>query len=132
MKREDCRENYKYFSGTASEIVRQLAFGALAIIWIFKEESLTGAAIVPLKLMLAAQFAVIALSFDLLHYISGAAVWGGYNRYLEKRGYSADREFKAPRVINWPTLFFFWGKIAALVLTYFRIFTFLTGKLYWH
>lgn len=36
MQLKDTRESYQFFSGKASEIVRQLGFAGIAVIWVFK------------------------------------------------------------------------------------------------
>jgi hypothetical protein len=40
MKLQDYRNDFYLFSGKASDISRQLAFAAIAIIWIFKRTEL--------------------------------------------------------------------------------------------
>lgn len=42
MNREFIRENHQYLTGKASDIVRQLAFAALAVVWIFNSTGPAG------------------------------------------------------------------------------------------
>ncbi len=128
MKLKDCRENYNYFSGKTSDIVRQLGFAGIALIWIFKNDT-DGQQLVPAELVPPATLIVVALIFDLLHYISGTAVWGIYNRMQEKARITQEQEFLAPLKINWPTNFFFWGKTVIMVVAYFQLLRFLANRL---
>jgi hypothetical protein len=129
MKLKDTRENYYYFSQKTSEIVRQLGFAGIALIWIFRTGG-DGKQTIPSELIPPIGLIVIGLTFDLLQYIAGALSWGIYNRYKEKIGTNENREFLAPRQINWPTIFFFWAKTIAMVTAYIFLFIFLRGKLF--
>lgn len=129
MKLKDARENYYYFSQKMSEIVRQLGFAGVALIWIFKDE-VDGKQVVPPALLTTAKFIVIGLGFDLLHYVAGTLVWGIYNGLKERSGTKEGTEFLAPRAINWPTLFFLWAKVIAIFIAYIKIFTFLTQRFF--
>jgi len=58
-------------------------------------------------------------TFDLLHYAYASAAWGIFNRVQEKKHeHNAEAEIHAPRVINWISLVFFWGKTALTVAAY--------------
>ncbi|MEK6325654.1 MAG: hypothetical protein AABN33_28770 [Acidobacteriota bacterium] len=129
MKLKDARENYYYFSQKTGEIVRQLGFAGIALIWIFKDE-IDGKQLVPPELLTAAKFIVIGLGFDLLHYVAGTLVWGIYNGLKERAETKEGTEFLAPRPINWPTLFFLWAKVIAIFIAYIKIFTFLTQRFF--
>ena len=116
MKIEEARRAYDHFSGKTSEIVRQLALGGIAIIWIFTLRSANGTRITPPVDMIWAGLALlIALAFDLLHYVIGAAIWGTYSQRMEDQGLE---ELAPSRKINWAPLFFYWGKILAMVVAY--------------
>jgi hypothetical protein len=72
-------ENY---TGKASDIVRQLIFAGIAIIWVFKnkqegQDTLDPFLIIPLL------FLCLALIADLFQYIYGGHVWGKYYREQE-------------------------------------------------
>ena len=85
MKLEDARENYYYYSQKTSEIVRQLGFAGIAVIWVFKTE-VEGKIVVPPELLSAGKLIVIGLGFDLLHYVAGTLAWGVFNGIKERAG----------------------------------------------
>jgi hypothetical protein len=128
MKLEDVRENYQYFSQKISDIVRQMGFAGIALIWVFKTDT-GGKQVVPPELLPAAKLIVVALGLDLLHYICGTLVWGIYNRIKENKGTDEATEFLAPQVINWPALALFWLKIVVMVIAYIYILVFLLAKM---
>lgn len=127
MKLKDCRENYYFNSGKTSDIVRQLGFAGIAIIWLFKTE-VAGLQIVPADLRIAVILIVLALLLDLLQYVSGTMIWGIYNRMKEKDGTTETEEFRAPSKINWLTIFFFWAKTAFMAIAYLQLFKFLAAR----
>jgi hypothetical protein len=117
MKLADARSAYDYFSGKASDIVRQLGFAGIAIIWVFKEE-VGGEIQIPQLLLWAGLLIILTLAFDLVHYAAGTLVWGAFHRSKERAGVSEEVEFAAPAAINWPGLVFFWSKILCIALAY--------------
>jgi hypothetical protein len=128
MKLEDAREYYARHSTKASDVGRQLALAGLAVVWIFKTDK-DGVLAVPHELVLPALLMMVGLAADLLQYLSGATVWGIYNRHKERTGTSPDVEFTAPRQLNWPIILFFWMKHAAIVAGYVVLLKFLSSRL---
>ena len=120
MRLSDVRAAYGEYSGKASDIARQLGFAGIALIWLFRTE-VAGQPQIPDALLAPGLMIVIALTFDLLQYVSGAIVWSAYNRRAERQGRSQEEEFEAPPAMNWPALFFFWGKVAFLALAYVQL-----------
>lgn len=116
------RETYYFYSGKASDIARQLAFAGIALVWIFKKE-IDSIPKIPEQLIIPSALLALTLTFDLLQYIYGSAIWGGFQRYHEKRktGEEKDPDLTAPPWINWPTLAFFWAKLAFVLAAYFLI-----------
>jgi hypothetical protein len=127
MNLEKAQEAYDYFTVKASDLVRQLGFAGIALIWIFKG-TINGREVVPPDLVPAAKWIAVALSLDLLHYVFGALIWGAYHRFKERQATPKGETFEAPRMINWPTLACFWGKIVAVGLAYARIIPFLAAR----
>jgi hypothetical protein len=99
----------------------------LALIWIFKIDA-DGNPQVPQNLILPAFFIVIALSSDLLQYLSGTIAWGTFNRIKELGGADNVAEFKAPRYINWATQFFFVMKMLTIIVGYYLLTKFLVHR----
>jgi hypothetical protein len=117
MRLADARAAYTDYSSKTSDIVRQLGFAGIAVIWLFRDE-VPDRVIVDRPLLWAGIFIIAALTFDLLHYVAGAIIWGSYHRRKELAGCSEDDEFEAPPVLNYPTLVFFWGKVALIAIAY--------------
>jgi hypothetical protein len=95
VKLENARENYSYYTGKTSDIVRQLGFAGIAVVWVFKTD-ISGRQVVSPELLPAALLIVIGLTLDLLHYVGGSLVRGIYNRYKEKAGTKETPSFWLP------------------------------------
>ncbi len=137
MSLEKSREHYYFNSGKASDLVRQVGFAAIAVIWLFKIE-INGSPRVPDALIAPLCLVVVALAADFLQYAVASAIWGIYLRSKEKEKIKRTREkqkikvgseFQAPACINWPALFFFWSKILCIVVAYFYLFSYLAVKI---
>jgi len=129
VKLNDALENYYYYTGKTSEIVRQLGFAGIAIVWIFRTD-VGGRPTVPPELLPAALFIVMGLTLDLLQYVGGSVIWGIYHRKKEVEGTGAEAEFLAPPQINWLTLFLFWSKTVVMVIAYVLVLRFLYSRLF--
>ena len=123
----DVKEAYEALSGKASEIIRQLSLAGIALIWIFKTGT-PSSPILEIQLLRAALFIFVALSLDLLQYLTGTLTWHRYFLYKEKQGTLPTAKFEAPRWINWPTWTLFWLKAASMLFAYLLILPFLWGK----
>jgi len=128
VKLENLRENYDYFSQKTSEIVRQLGFAGIALVWVFKTD-VGGRQVVPPELLPAARLIVIGLGLDLLHYVAGTLIWGIYNGIKEHAATKEETNFLAPRPINWATLLFFWAKVIVIVIAYVYILGFIASRI---
>jgi hypothetical protein len=118
MKLENAREAYEALSAKASEIVRQLSISGIALIWLFKSGNPAGPGFDP-KLLRAALFIFLAITFDFLQYIAGTMIWFLYFRYMEKRGTTEEEQFQAPEQLTWPTWSLFYLKLAMMLIAYF-------------
>ncbi len=64
-------------------------------------------------------FLIIGLGLDLMQYVVASAIWGLFHRIKEKKlGADSDIDITAPPYLNWPSLFFFWGKLASILAGY--------------
>ena len=120
------KKYYEYF-GKASDSARQLAFAAIAVIWVFRNPDGSNQ-IFPANLVLAAFCVAFSLGFDLCQYIAGSLTWAIFHRVKEKQGCKANDEIKAPTWLNKPILFFFVFKLIFLVLGYIFILIVLWGR----
>src|ERR1022692_3067659 len=93
---KDLREAYYALSGKASDIVRQLGLGGIALIWVFKTDRGGGEWVVPSGLILPGILIVIALGLDLLHYLAATAIWGIFNWKKQNEGIEEEATFSAP------------------------------------
>ncbi len=121
MKLDESRTYYTRHSTSLSTVSRQLAFAGIAVIWIFvvKED---GQITINDQLIFPLVCFVIGLTFDLLQYIYASAAWGYFNRQKElDSNISKDTDFTAPRIINWPTIVFFWSKSISIIIGYICI-----------
>ena len=127
MKRADARAAYDDYSRSTSDKVRQLAFAALGVVWVFRPDNSMQ---LPRTLLWAATFAVGTLALDVLQSLYGTVAWGVFHRRKEHEGLSHEEEFKAPRQINWPTNSLFAGKVVALAVSYGFLFRHLFALLW--
>lgn len=118
MKLSAALENYYYLSAKLSDVARQLCFAGIAVIWIFSNKETNGSFSLPSELITPLKFFVASLGLDLLHYTYASLAWGIYHRKKEKENSSPDYEFGAPAKINWPSIFFFWAKVVAVIFGY--------------
>lgn len=73
MRFEDIRSEYYTHTGKASDIIRQLCYAGFAMIWVFKQG--TAQPEVPTRLLPAAALLALALTCDMLQYITLARGW---------------------------------------------------------
>lgn len=99
MTLKEARGAYDYFSGKLSDVVRQLSFAGIAVIWIFKN----GTSVVPFdeRLVWPLRFLVSALACDLLHYAYSALAWGRFAHLHDKNGVKDSEEVSPDEKINW-------------------------------
>jgi len=128
MRLKDALQNYYDYSGKASDIIRQLGLGAIAIIWIFRTGNQDSLAI-PAQLFLPLKLIVIGLAFDLLQYAVGAFLWSAFHRHKEKSGIAEEQAFDAPKEINWPAIFFFYSKVALILGAYWLMLRYLSAAI---
>ncbi|HEX8693108.1 MAG TPA: hypothetical protein VF746_11850 [Longimicrobium sp.] len=121
---KEARDYYFQRSTKVSDIVRQLAFAGIAIIWLFKSE-VRGVPRVPDELLTAGFLIIVGLALDLFQYVSAAILWGTFARYKERKGVAAGDSFVAPAWINWPALTCFCLKIVFILGAYVVIGRFL-------
>lgn len=127
MKKKDSQEYYNYNTGKVSDIARQLGLAGIALIWIFKAGTGPGGVgKIPEALQLPLFLIVLGLSFDFLQYLAASLFWGLYNTWGRPKKAKPDDEFEAPSQINWPAIFFYWGKVVAIGAAYY----FLLGFVY--
>lgn len=127
MKLKDVRETYDLYTTKTSEIVRNLGYAGIALIWVFKVDT-AGMQKIPPELLTPAIFITVSLALDLSHAVIGSLIWAIYNRYREWKHTTEDQEFEAPSPINWVAIILFWSKIVAIIVAYYFIIQFLVTR----
>jgi hypothetical protein len=117
MKLKDAREFYYFYSGKTSDLVRQLGFAGIAIIWIFKYD-VQGTPQIPQALLPPLILIVLGLALDFLQYAVATSIWGVFQRNKEVSGTAEDVDFLAPKQLNWPTITFFVLKVTSIMAAY--------------
>jgi hypothetical protein len=120
MTLADCRQTYYEASTKASDLTRQLALAAIAVIWLFAAAATDGPKVAP-ALAWPLLLVIAALTLDVLQYVYKSIAWGAFAEHAWRTGVNDTDELAAPRWINRPALGFFWGKIILVVLAYAAI-----------
>jgi hypothetical protein len=119
---KEARDNYSKRSTKLSDVVRQLNFAGIAVIWLLRTGDNTGGIPYSDCLLWPLGLFICSATFDLLHYAYASAAWGIFHRLEEKKlkddAERATVEIHAPNAINWLSLFFFWGKTIFTVAAY--------------
>jgi hypothetical protein len=130
MKFSKLREDRDNLSGKLSDIVRQLNFAGLAVIWIFRTGGTgSGGITYSNTLVWPMLFLVASLTSDLLHYaVASAAIDSIYRGFDDKKTKDDEdvRFSKKPARIS---RVFFWGKAAFSVLAYGWLIVFVATRL---
>src|SRR5687768_10790533 len=69
--KEYAEQAFDRYVTKANDLVRQLALAGIAVVWVFRETTATGAVNVPAQLRWAAILFVLCLTLDLIHYLYG-------------------------------------------------------------
>ena len=130
MKLSEFKTDFYEFSGVASSCSRQIAMAGIALLWLFKYGDTPDTYTLPIELFLPALFLIASLGSDLIQYVLGAVIWGGFHRYHEKRRSSEDDDpsIEAPPYYSYPIYFFFGLKIIFVLSAYFLILSFALSK----
>jgi hypothetical protein len=133
MNLDSVEENYRFHTGKASDVGRQLALAGIAIVWIFSGGGVsTGAQLqISPDLLRVGLLLVIALAVDLTQYLYGSVAWGAFRRLMETRAAKngVAESFDAPAWINYPTLGCFWTKVSLIAAAYALLGIALAGRL---
>jgi hypothetical protein len=124
MKLKDYKEEYQWYSGKASDIVRHLSFAGIAIIWIFKTQS-QNLPKIPDSLLLPLALFCVSLASDLLQYLSGYLIWFVFYRYQEINGINEDEKIEHSGFLPLPLHIFMLIKVVAVIIAYYRLIVFI-------
>jgi hypothetical protein len=124
MNLQGYRETFYTFSGKTSDLTRQLAFAAIAIIWIFKSD-VAGRFNLPAALVCPGVFVVLALIFDLAQYCAASIIWRRFYRAKEREGVSEEAEIQHDATLEVPIYSLFVIKVVCVIIAYAGILLFL-------
>lgn len=124
MKLKDYKKEYQWYSGKASDIVRQLSFAGIAIIWIFKAQS-QNLPTIPDALLLPLVLFCVSLASDLLQYLFGYLIWFSFFRFQEINGVNDDDEIKHNSFWPLPLHILMLIKVLAVMVAYYKLIVFI-------
>ena len=133
MNLKDARDYYNQRSSKLSDVVRQLNFAGIAIIWLFRTGEKAGGIPYNDSLLWPLGLLVGSATFDLLHYAYASAAWGIFHRVKEKQLHNDENaQFLAPDAINWLSNIFFWGKALLTIAAYILLVIYIAHYLRLH
>jgi hypothetical protein len=128
MKISELRDAYYKSTDKVSELVRNLAFAGIAVVWILRTGD-SGGIKYSNELLWPLSLCVAALSSDLLQYLYKSAVWGGLNNYHWRKQHNNDADVTVSGYWNWLAVFLFWAKAVLVVVAYGKLLNFLYWQL---
>jgi hypothetical protein len=128
MKLQGYRESFYTFSGKASDLARQLAFAAIALIWIFKADA-GGRYNIPPDLFCPGILVILTLILDLAQYCAASIIWRVFYRWKEFEGVTEDTEIQHSPWLERPIWTLFVLKIVCIAAAYVLILRFLLKAL---
>jgi hypothetical protein len=110
---------YSDASRKASEILRQLGFAGIAIVWFFGGGEVTGGGEINVNpaLLVPGAFIIVALLFDFLQAAYNTALWGIMGWYFEQRKQQRT-DIDYPGKLLWPPVVFMWAKLVCIGVAY--------------
>jgi len=117
MELKGYKEASEYYSSKASDIVRNLNFAGIAIIWIFKLDVLNKIEL-PAFLYFPLLLFVLALITDLSQYVYGYYLWDVFYKENEKKGFKDQDEVRDKKFLGKRLDRIFWGKILLTALAF--------------
>ncbi|GHV14422.1 hypothetical protein FACS1894179_01480 [Bacteroidia bacterium] len=125
MKLKEIRESYEFHTGKLSDIVRQLAFAGIGIIWIFRTSNSDNSNYIPNELLYPLISLITSLVFDIFHYLYSSVFW--YIIYFKSRKKDNNEESDVEEKECWsiPSWLFFALKTLFLIIAYILLFIYL-------
>jgi hypothetical protein len=110
---KDAKNNY---TSKTSDVVRQLAFAGIAVIWLVRPDSSKAIHPIPSELTPVLALFGVALACDLLHYAASSLIWSVYYRIKIRENLSENTPFEEPYWLPLPGWFFFVLKVLLLLV----------------
>jgi hypothetical protein len=128
VKLPEYRETFYTFSGKLSDIGRQLAFAGIALIWLFKKDTIAGTTI-PKELFLPGAIIILGLAIDLIQYVVASIIWRFYYRYLERQHVSEEAEQDHSAWLEIPIWTLFCMKTICIMVAYCFLLKYFIGAI---
>jgi len=84
VRLSDYKKDFHDFSAKASDVARSAAFAGIALVWVFRLDS-KPVLNLPRGLLAPVALFALGLALDLLHYVTAAAIWGGFHFFHERQ-----------------------------------------------
>lgn len=116
MKLKDSRENYYFYSGKLSDIMRNLAILGFGLAYLFGElKNIATQKVIKFFIV----FLFVALLLDFFQYVYGTIAWDVFNRKKEKEHkLNENSKFIVHGGINILTAILFYLKIVFIIMAY--------------
>ena len=129
MKISQIRGAYEDSTGKVSDIVRQLNFAGIAIIWVLRVGKESGGLEYSPILKWPLALFVASLTLDLLQYMYKSIVWGLLNTYYFRKLGDEEKDVEVSGMWNYVALVFFWLKTAVTISAYVCLLVFIYRQL---
>jgi len=130
VKIRKIREDLEATTKTLSDLVRQLAFAGIAVIWIIRAGDNSGGIRYSLEpLFPSLLLFVVALACDFAQYALKVLALFSANTFFWMKRRDEEREVKYSGWLNLGPYLFFLGKAVCLVIAYWKLFLFIYAQL---
>ncbi len=128
IKLSELRNEFYEYSKKTSELFRNLSLAGIAIIWIFKKDSIAASEYIinlPIELLLGLKYFISALAIDFLHAFVPSIILGIRSELEDFKKTNDQKEIELS--FNWafPTWIFFLAKISLMFYGFFSIYCWL-------
>ncbi len=126
MKIKKIREDLEAATKTVSDIVRQLAFAGIAVIWIIRAGDHAGGIKYSAELLFPSlSLFVVTLACDFAQYASKAVTLFFANTYFWMKHRDEAQEVNYSGWLNLGPVLFFMGKAVCLIIAYLKLLLFM-------
>jgi len=118
VKIAEVKADYYEASSKVSDIVRQLSFAGIAVVWIFRVGDKTGGMHYMPEMVDPLGLFVISLGLDLCQYTYKTVALGTLNYFAHREHPDDETKITYPRKLNWATNVLFVGKATACIVAF--------------
>jgi hypothetical protein len=129
VKIRKIREDYEATTKTVSDLVRQLAFAGIAVIWVIRAGDNAGIRQSLEPLLPSLLLFVVTLACDFAQYASKALTLFFANTFFWMEHRNEEKDVTYSGWLNFMPYLFFLGKAACLVIAYWQLLIFIYAQL---